>query len=162
MEFKNRDVYELYLKCTQNFAKNSSRLQKCNEDASKFIAEHAPSADHNLVRRKLECMIESRPGNKATPSQLKLWEDSTFFVYDESASSVSQPPPDDEKPPKKKGRPSLVLGDEPCKKLHRSMMRDMVLAIEEFAAKHKLTKEEALQMTVDECNRTWHSSVDTR
>ena len=38
-------------------------------------------------------------------------------------------------------------------------MKEMVEAVEEFAERHKLAKEDVLQMTVDECNRTWHSSI---
>ena len=140
------------IKYVGQLSKHASKAVKYKESAGMFIKEHLTSnADnlHDLVRQKMKRMLESKPNHKSKASKYEEWKCMVFMRYDG----------DEEKPAKRKqGRPSAVLGDDPCRKLCRSMMKEMVDALEEFATKHHLSKEDALQMTVDECNHVWRST----
>ena len=78
-----------------------------------------------------------------------------LFLEVECTNVINACTTDDEKP--KRGRPSVTLGDQPCKKKERTLLRGMVEAVERFAQEQNISKEEALQMTVDECHRIWHT-----
>ena len=54
-----------------------------------------------------------------------------------------------------KERPQKSIGDGPCQKKTRSILKAQVEHIEVFAKTENISCEEALNMTVAECNCLW-------
>ena len=112
MSFTNKEAHDFLLEHTSHFSKNAPRTQKCAEAATKFIA-HTGADDYKGIHRKFERLL--KPGNKASPDDVDTWEKKVFYE--------AQPPPLDEKP---KGRPSKTLGDEPCVKRQRTILKKVL------------------------------------
>ena len=53
----------------------------------------------------------------------------------------------------------MTLGNNPCLKTQYALMKEMVAAVEKFALEQNISREEALEMTVSECHRTWNTSI---
>ena len=149
MKWNNKVALQLSFGYTLGqLSSKTLKAKKCDEAASKFIGNKVPSGNHKLMSMKFKRMLESKPGNKSSKESAAEWERSPFFEF---------VPPSDET--KKQRGPSVTLGDAPCLKKTRSILKDVVTCVEQFAAEQKITKEDALQMVVDECNRTWHASI---
>ena len=151
MIFTNGDAYKLFLDYTSQLPRNASKAQKCDLAAKSFIERKVPAADQKLLCTKIQRLLVSRPGNKLSEENFNEWKKVVFFDFD-------VPAPLDEKP-KQRGRPSMTLGDHPCLKKQRLVMKEMVDTIEQFAEEQRMEKENVLQMIVYECHRKWHTSV---
>ena len=153
----NKEALQLYQEYSKHLPNNAPKSEKADAAASKLIAERFPSFNHKSMKIKFVRLADQKPTSKTTQVTIAKWEQSPFVTTVEPPTSTLPPPPDDEKP--KKGRPSLTLGDKPCLKVERNTLKVMVQAVEKFATEQNITKEEALQKTVDACYRTWNTTV---
>ena len=53
----------------------------------------------------------------------------------------------------------MTLMNEPCLKKRRSILKEAIIGIENFAIEQQIPKEEALQMVGEECNHAWHTDI---
>ena len=49
-----------------------------------------------------------------------------------------------------------TLGDSPCLKKTRLILKDVVDCIEQFAINQHVSRENVLNMVIEECHRVWH------
>ena len=147
MKWNNKDACKFFLDSTAHLpAKHTSATHKCKIAATRFMAGHLPSGDVKLLTIRFCRLLESTPNHKASEYIMKAWEEKIFFEC----------PPLEEK--KQKGTPSVTLGEGPPHKKKRSILIDMITAIEDFATKQNVSKQDALIMIAKECNRAWSSS----
>ena len=158
MQFKHKDAFLLYNKYTSDLnLHGTSKMQKADAAAAEFIKEHCPLGNHKSIKLKFLRLVESKPGNKSSQLTIEKWEGTEFF---NTEKTTPNPIPDDEKP-KKKGRPSVTLADQPCSKIERNILKEMVSTLENFAADQGISNEDALQMTIEACRHTWKTPPDT-
>ena len=147
----NKSALDKFREYTKDLPKNCKVGKKSDEAAHQFLQRHPNFTlmEHRPLSLKFKRMIESLPGNKATEASMKEWEDSEFI-------SETSTPSDEKKP---RGRPSVTLADSPCLKKARSILGEALSAIETFADEQRVSRENALRMVVDECNRKWHTDI---
>ena len=107
----------------------------------------SPNPDVRTLVKRFERLVNGKPGHKRNAAYISNWENTEFYMHIDK----------EEKRPR--GRQVLTLADTPCLKRSRSLLQGPVSYIEEFAIEQGVSKEEALRMVFDECNRTWHSSI---
>ena len=151
MIWYNSDALQLLVDFTTHLPKNESQGTKCKEAATKFVTNHVPTGDVKSFQTKFKRLITSKPGNKDSAEIVDTWKKEIFFQYippdEKIADSV------------KKGRPYVTLSNEPCLKKSRSILKKMVDAVEAFATEQKIAREDALDLIVEECNRSWNTSI---
>ena len=143
----NKEAYELFLSYTSDFPLNTAKSTKISHATSCYMDQHGvPEAETKKYVLKFTRLVSTKPGNKSSSTQQDEW-DSRVFSHggDNSESKVET----------KKGRPRSSLGDEPTKKTACAILRKQVLDLESFATEQNISKEVALKMLVDECNRLW-------
>ena len=147
MELNKKDAFALYVQYTKDLPSTKSKKEKADVAALKLIQDHLPSGNFAAIQQSFFRLIENKQRSGSAKHVVEHWETSKFI-----AASLPLPP-DDEKP--KRGRPTVNLRDQPCKKKKHLLLKEMVEAVEKFSQEQNISKEEALTLTVDECHRIW-------
>ena len=135
MKWNNKEEFKLLASYTSSLAHNASRAQKCEDASTKFIGNFKiPAENDKVLVRTFGRMLESKPGSKPSQASFEKWENYLFFEF----------VPNKQKE-KHQGRLSVTLGDSPCLKKARSILKDAISCVEQFATEQKISKETALQ-----------------
>ena len=137
---------------TQRFCyQQSPKRKKANVAALNLIQDHLPSGNCAAIQQSFFRLIENKPRSGSAKHVVEHWETSKF-----TAASLPLPP-DDEKP--KRGRPTVNMSDQPCKKKKQLLLKEMVEVVEKFSQEQNISKEEALKLPVDECHPVWNNGT---
>lgn len=116
MKVTNKEAFDIYQKATEQFSYQVSKGQKSSKAAELFVETYKLSSDDKKkFSTKFTRLVESKPHHKSSTSEVDKWKSGIFEVISN------------------KGRPRVSLGDDPCKKIVRSALKDQVMQIEAFA-----------------------------
>ena len=151
MRWSKREAYELYCNYTANLYKRMKIFSKCEVAARKFKEQFLISdsiIELKPLAVKFVRLVNSIPTSNKQLTVAKMKDrSSTFFEFQRRSGEGF-------------GRPRITLGDDPCKKKLRVILKDIIKSIEEFASEQNISKEDGLKLIKDECNRLWHTNVD--
>ena len=146
----NTQALEFYKSATASMSSTSTKNAKSTVAAEEFCQiYHLPETDMKKIASRFTYLITSRPNNKSASEVQEEWNSRTFhenipLVASQKRASV--------------GRPSLTLGDDPCAKTARNILKEQVECIELFAKEQNISNSDALDKLVAECRRKWKTS----
>ena len=135
MKITNKAALKLY-----DDANGKSKQEKIKSATNNFLNQYKIFDSNFDVLRlrfsRFSRLMLSKPKNNRD-GVMENWNSSIFYEHVAA------------------GRPSKRLSDGPCTKKQRDILDKMVGDIENFAQDEGVSKEEALALIVDECNRKW-------
>jgi hypothetical protein len=80
MRWNNKEAFNLFNCYTSCLANNTPKNTKYLEASRNFIENFELPADpyKEVIRVKFRKLLESKPGNKSTSTEVKTWEDAIF------------------------------------------------------------------------------------
>ena len=135
MKLTNGEAFCLYQDCIKELPRNTPQNVKINKTVDIFIQKYVgrDCIDVNGYRMKFTNLILRKPRHPTVS-----WNETLFY------ETVNPG-----------GRPVSCLGDGPCSKKSRTILGDAVKFIEDFAYDQNVSKEDALELIYNECNRVW-------
>ena len=151
MKFTNKEALQFHKECTSHLPLQSPLNIKINTTVKRFIDEYIDECSEIHQREYYRKFLNLVSRKQRRPDA--FWNETIFF----------ESPSEDETTKDTGGRPLSFLGDGPCPKKSKTILKDAVRFIEDFALDQKLTREEALKVITKECNRVWKTkSTETK
>lgn len=151
------ETYIFYLDVVNELGQFVPIAEKINKVAESFLSKHGlDQSMYKSIWVKFSRLVDERKSNLYKQSNSKSKEN--LNIWEKDCFQEIVPPVLDEnntQSRKNRGRPSAVLGESPCRKTSRSILKEAVCFIEKFASDQSISKEEALNLVSQECRKEW-------
>ena len=150
MNFTKAEAYVFYLDVVKELGQFVPNAEKLNKVAGSFLSTYGlDQSMYKTIWKRFSRLIDEKKSHKKNKEN--TWEKDCFFNIDPPAPAADN----DREGRKNRGRPSAVLGESPCRKTARSILKEAVSFIEQFASDQSISKEHALDLVSKECRKEW-------